>query len=432
MRGAATQQHKGPALHALAVLPLLALAAPARAESSAPAPAPSPATVGATIDVSVVDQIRRLAQVESETASADGFIRVRGDCLPFPDKAALLGFLEDLRTALGEAFGRRNAPPADAPEADFAGPVFHILLRAVVDPDATNAPASVSHRIDLSGPANGGAALVVTITNPANGLEPHRLAACVTDGLLRLKVLERRANGLRPRPPPPWFAEGLARLLDPGLRQSDFDAVRDTWFRGRLPPSFDLLAKPSGPRSVDPAAAAQLVSFWLSFPHPERRLRTLSTRLAHGVPWSPELFFSTSLGDASALTGDRAFDAWLYGRVTHVLSLGVTTTSLVARTRIQMQVFPGRDGVPADWADVPQPLERLLEPDSAPWAASAARALRARILRQAAGRGDAYREAARQYADFFSDVIAGGRRLRGAADRLSDARAALDASATPP
>jgi len=429
MKGAATQRNDGSALRAFAVLSLLA-AAPARAAENLPPP-PAP-VAGVTIDVSVADEIRRLAQVESETASSDGFIRVRGDCLPFPDKAVLLGFLEDLRTALGDAFGLRTAAPADAPEADFSGPAFRILLRAVADPDAPDAPASVSHRIDPAGPANGRAALVVTVANPANGLEPHRLAACVADGLLRLKVLERRIPGLRPCPPPSWFADGLARLIDPGLRQFDFDAVRDTWFRGRLPPSFDLLADPADKAAVDPAAAAQLVSFWLSFPHPERRLRTLSTRLAHGVPWSPELFFSTSLGDASALGGDRAFDAWLYGRVTHVLSIGETTPSLVARTRVQMQVFPGRDGVPADWADAPQPLERLLEPDSAPWASAVARALRARILRQAAGRGDAYREAARQYADFFSDVIAGGRRLRGAADRLSDARAALEASATGP
>ena len=184
--------------------------------------------------------------------------------------------------------------------------------------------------------------------------------------------------------------------------------------------------------SADPAVAAQLVAFWLSFPDPGRRLRTLCLRLAHGVPWSPELFFSTSVGDASPLAGDRAFDAWLYARTARILSVGVTTPSLVARTRVRMQIFPGRDGVPADWADAPQPLERLLEPDSAPWAPAVARELRAWILRQAAGRGDAYREAARLYAEFFSDVLAGGRRLRGASDRLSDARAALDASATPP
>lgn len=408
---------------AAVLLPPLFAAAPFPGAGAEPGPVPPPPSLR---------EIRRLVQPESETASADGRIRVRGDCLPFPDKVVLLGFLEDLRGALDDAFGLREAHDPDGRSESFSCDAFRILLRAVVDADAPDAPASVSHRLDPSGPAREAPSLVVTVTNPANGLEPHRLAACVADGLLRLKVLAGRLPGVRPVPPPRWFGEGLARHVDPGGRQADCDAVRDDWFRARVPPSFDLLAADAPRTSADPAVAAQLVAFWLSFPDPGRRLRTLCLRLAHGVPWSPELFFSTSVGDASPLAGDRAFDAWLYARTARILSVGVTTPSLVARTRVRMQIFPGRDGVPADWADAPQPLERLLEPDSAPWAPAVARELRAWILRQAAGRGDAYREAARLYADFFSDVLAGGRRLRGASDRLSDARAALDASATPP
>ena len=410
---------------AFAALALIAAAAPLRAEE-APA-APDAAEIRARIE-----RLRRaVGSGAAETANADRTTIVSGDLLPYPDRVVLLGFVDDLRTALEGQLGARRAAPELVPAVSFRGPDFRVAVRALADPDGTNAPASVRTSLRPRRSADSVLpAASLDVLNPANGLDPREFAETVVDDLLRLKVLYAApARGVAPRPPPRWLAAGLARLADTAVRQGDFDETRALWFRAELPPLPELAAEDAPFPSAEPAVAAQLAAFWLSFPDPAARFRDLCRLLGSGVPWTPGLFLSTSLGTSDPLAGDRAFDAWLWGRVHHVLSPGATTPELVARTLVALQLFPGRDGVPADLADRPQPLERLLEPESAAWAPVAATELRLRILRLAAGRGDAYRAAVEEFADILADLARGGRRARRAAERLPAARDALTHSA---
>lgn len=407
---------------AFAALSLLAAASvPLRAEE-AEAP-PDAAEIRARIE--------RLRQAvgsgSAETANADRSTIVSGDLLPYPDRVVLLGFVDDLRTALELQLGARSAAPELVPAVSFRGPDFRFAVRALADPDGTNAPASVRTALRPRRSADSVLpAATLDVLNPANALDPREFAETVVDDLLRLKVLYAApARGAAPKPPPRWLAAGLARLQDAAVRQGDYDATRDLWFRAQLPPLPELASANAPFPSAEPAVAAQLAAFWLSFPDPAARFRDLCRLLGSGVPWTPGLFLSTSLGTSDPLEGDRAFDAWLWGRVHHVLSPGATTPELVARTLVALQLFPGRDGVPADLADRPQPLERLLEPASAAWAPEAATALRIRVLRMAAGRGDAYRAAVGEFAGILADLARGGRRARRAAERLPAAREAL-------
>ena len=408
--------------------------------AAATAPADEPATVRS--DPSSPEGIRaaveRLrSEVESETANADRSVRVVGPALTFSERSVLLGFTEDLRAALEQQLGARGVRGPLTSAVAFRGPAYHLLVHAVEDPEGTNRVASISLALH---PLRNEAALRtpparLTIFNPENALDPHDFAAHVVDALLRLKVLyaapPAAPGAPAPAPPPPWFAAGLARLQDASVRQPDFDAVRAQWFDAALPPLREMVGRDAPFPSADSAVAAQLAAFWLSFPDVPARFASLAARLGAGEPWSAALFLSTAVGTADERAGDRAFDAWLWDRDVHILTPGATTPRLVARTLVAMQLFPGQDGVPADWADRPQPLERLLEPEAAPWAAETAALLRARILRLSAGRGDAFREAAGLYAAALQDAAAGGRRARGAAARFEAARAAMTAAADP-
>ena len=405
---------------ATAVLAALAAAPLAAQEPAAPA---DEAEIRARIE-----RLRKaVGSGAAETANADRSTIVAGELLPYPDRVVLLGFVDDLRTTLERQLGAQSAAPETVPAVSFRGPDFRVLVRALADPEGTNAPASV--RTSLRPRRDAAAVLpaaTIDVLNPAADLDPREFAETVVDDFLRLKVLYAApARGAAPRPPPRWFAAGLSRLQDAAVRQRDYDETRALWFRAALPPLPELAAEDAAFPAAEPAVAAQLAAFWLSFPEPAERFRDLCRLLGSGVPWTPGLFLATSAGISDPLDGDRAFDAWLWGRDRHILSPGATTPELVARTLVALQVFPGRDGVPADFADRPQPLERLLEPANAAWAPDAATALRVRVLRLAAGRGDAYRAAAEEFADILADIARGGRRARRAAERLPAAREAL-------
>jgi hypothetical protein len=379
-----------------------------------------------------IERIRRIAaQGAAETPNADRTTVIAGEALPFPDRAVLLGFVDGLRAELERQLGARRASAELLPAVSFRGPAYRVLVRAAKDDADPDAPASIRLSIHpRRNPASALPAAVIDIANPANDLDSREFATTVVHALLVLKAVYAAPEGRDvPVPvPPEWFAAGLARLMDPAARQADYDAVRETWFRAALPPLPELAWPVCSYAEADPAIAAQVAAFWLSFPDPAARFRDLCAKLGSGERWTSGLFVATSVGTEDLLVGDRAFDAWLWGRDRHILSPGATTPELVARTLVDLQVIPGRDGVPADFADRPQPLERLAEPENAAWAPAAAAALRARILRRAAGRGDAFRAAAGEFAAILDDLPRGGRRARRALERLPAARAALTAS----
>ena len=410
-------------LRTVAALAALAAATAAAQEAAGAAPEDEAAAR--------LERIRRIAaQGAAETPNADRTTVIAGEALPFADRSVLLGFVDGLRAELERQLGARRASAELLPAVSFRGPAFRILVRAARDDADPDAPASIRLSIHpRRSPAAALPAAVIDISNPANDLDSREFATTVVHALLVLKAAYAAPEGKDVSIPPEWFAAGLARLMDPSVRQADYDAVRETWFRAALPTLPELAVPVFSYAEADPAVAAQVAAFWLSFPDPAARFRDLCARLGSGERWTSALFVETSLGAGDLPEGDRAFDAWLWGRDRHILSPGATTPELVARTLVDLQVFPGRDGVPADLADRPQPLERLAEPENAAWAPAAAEALRARILRRAAGRGDAFRAAAGEFAAILDDLPRGGRRARHALERLPAARAALTASA---
>lgn len=437
-----------------ALLACAALAAGAQ-EEAAPAPEPyievdgvrvpppPSGEVGASaaVDPKELERVARLAMGIGTNViqrSADGGVRIFAPDLGPADRAVLLDFATDLRDALEAKLGVRGATPDEARHASFRTDDCRLMIRCVADEAGTNAPARVvadldPHRQDRSWQIP----LVVTVTNPANGLDPHVLAERIVRGWIDLKVLTPawaavdagRPAAPGPTPFPAWFAAGLARSLDPATRQEDFDRVRDALFTGRVPPLPAILAADAPATSADPALAEQLVEFWLSFPDAPRRFGELCRALAGGRPWAPELFLATSLRKADAFAADADFSAWMDRRASRILSPGDTTGSLVERTSAAMQVFPGRDGVPGEVSDPPMPLESLLEPDAREWAPAAARALKADVLRRAFGRGDAFRAACDRFAAFFDEAAKPNPSLGVAIPLLREARALLAAAA---
>lgn len=383
---------------------------------------------------------RILGETEGTVRLPDWSIRVAGKDYSFVDKNALLRFLSDLRDEAEARLGARDAPWDDAPPVSFRTDAFGILLRLVPGPDGTNGPARVRSRLD---PHRAGhdwqPALVVTVENPA-ALDPPELRETVVKGLFDLAVLTeawRRADASgkapdrQPHPVAPWFAAGFSRVLEPAMRQDDADAALAAAVRNRLPPLSVLLATLGDGPAARPVLAAQLVDFWLSFPGPGRRFFDLRDRLAGGEEWSAALFLETGCGLAGS-AADEAFASWIESREGHVLAPGRTSRGRVAWTLEAMQLFPGRDGVPAGFAESPQPLERLLEPDCREWAPAAALALGARFSRAAIGRGDDYRAACGVLVDFFAEAARPAPRIGVAVPLLREARAAVAAAVDAP
>ena len=429
---------------ALALLAAVAAARPvpdAAALLAAERPDEPPAGEDVPVALSneAADRIRRiLGETEGTLRSPDWAIRVAGRDFSFADKNALLQFLSDLLDAAESRLAARDAAPEGGPPAvSFRAAGFQTLLRCVPGADGTNGPAVVRSRLD---PHHAGRdwqpSLVVTVENPA-ALDPRRLGETVVKGLFDLAVLSEawaradetgEAPPRRPRPFAPWFSLGFARTLDPAARQDDADAVRAAALRGGLPPLSVVLSALGDGEADDPPLAARLADFWLSFPEPGRRFSALRDRLAGGEEWTGSLYLETGCGLAG-VAADEAFAGWIEARESDVLSPGRTTPERVAWTLEAMQLFPGRDGVPADFADSPQPLERLLEPGSREWAPDAARSFRRRLARAAVGRGDAYRDACGLFIGFFDEAARSAPRSGVAIPLLREARAALAASA---
>lgn len=403
-----------PCLAAFLVAPLLSLAE-------------EPA--GNALTNEKLDAIRAMVRTDTETSNADGSIRVSGDCLPFADKSVLLGFTGDLRGGLERILRARSAEDTERLQAvSFHGPRYRILLRGIpAEPTNRLASTSVSIRPYVPG-QNYLPTLVATIENPTNQPDAHELGEELVDGLLRLKVLSFARPGIRPEPPARWFSAGLARAIETNARQGSYDAVRHDWFRGDVPMIPRLLAKDSAYPSADPDIAAQLVEFWLDAPDVPGRFRHLCEQLGTGTPWSGSLFLETAIGTKNPIEGDKAFDRWILDRQRTILSPGRTTPELIARTLVTMQLVPGWEGVPADFGDTPLPLDRLLDPKLKKIAPIIARNRESFVLRQAAGRGDAFRAAAQLYSEVLRS-IAKGKPLRDAAKRLEEAKRAMTLSA---
>lgn len=376
-----------------------------------------------------LDAIRALAETDPETSNADGSIRVAGECLPFADKSILLGFAGDLRDGLERVLRARGAEDGSRLQAvSFHGPRYRILLRGVPG-DHTNLVASTSVSVRPYVPGqNYLPTLVATIENPANELDAHELGEELVDGLLRLKVLSYARPNVRPEPPARWFSVGLARAIETEARQQSYDALRHDWFRADLPPIPRLLAKDSSYPSADADIAAQLVEFWLDAPDIPARFRQLCEKLGAGTPWSGALFLETAIGSRNPIQGDKAFDRWILDRQKTILSPGRTTPELISRTLVTMQLFPGLEGVPADFGEAPVPLDRLLDPRLKTIAPTIARNRESFVLRQAAGRGDAFRAAAQLYSEVLRS-IAKGKPMRNASQRLEEAKRAMTLSA---
>lgn len=372
-----------------------------------------------------------LYRAQAETsASSDGSIVVDGGgALQYPERSVLLELLGDVRARVAAALG-----PAFFP----ASSRLKVVLRASIDgtdPETRHAfvapPGFDAFRGDGG---EGGIAVTLAVRNPEDGLDARVLVARAVEGLLGAAVVADGGSA-RNRAPnsafriPRWFSAGLARTFDLAARQEDFDKVRAGWARGMIPPVRHLATVDSAFAEADEALAAELVSWWLSFPDAAARWEALRGRIAAGEPWTPKLFFETASRDGDEMEADRNWDAWLISRRRTILSPGVTTRAAVARALSILVLRPGLDGVPEDFAASPQPLVRLLEKEARPWRAAVAGRKAQLLARESIGRGDAFRNAAAEIAEVLGRLAEGKAPGKRDAVRLESAMDALSRSA---
>lgn len=382
-------------------------------------------------DGGVRARVRRLLEESGgfSNANSAGTFRVGGAGFSeYADRSVLLEFMGDVRLRVEASLPGLFPENCDAAVSLFAS-------SPAAEGGAQEGVAYVAAP-SFSAPVRRGAGFFagarIDVENPGGGLDARAVAGRVVEALLGAAVATDAASARAPRPPRPparWFAAGLARTFDSAARQADYDATRGAWSRARLPPVSHLAGADSPWPDADPALAAELVSWWLSFPDPAGRWAALRGRLASGEPWTADLFFATGPGpDAAA--ADKDWDAWLVSRRRMVLTPGVTTRAHVVRALAALDLVPGEDGVPADFADRPQPLARLFEPSARDWAPAAASAKLAELARLSAGRGDAFRAASQRLSALLARVAARRRLPPGAAAEAAAALAALAESAT--
>ena len=388
-------------------------------------------------------RVRRLLDEAGagSSANSDGTIRVEGgNSLSYPDRSILLEFLGDVRRNTIESLG--------GSEMFGGGGVPFFILRAVEPEGGGNSGSKAEIKYPFfrflpsrMTPQARRLSVTLDVANPTNGLDARALAAHVVDCFLGAAVAGHAgvaetssrvaAAELAWNRPPQWFSSGLARSFETEVRQSDFDRIRSEWARAAYPPLVHLAARDSSFAEADEALAAELVSWWISFPDLKARWKKLCERLAAGQPWTPELFIETALGDRSGdIAADRAWDLWFVSRRRAVLSPGATTRAKIVRTLAMMHLVPGRDGVPADFATSPQPLVRILDDEARPWAAAVARKKLDALVRESVGRGDDFRTASATLAEILARIADNRSPGRNAAQRIIDALDAMAESAT--
>ena len=375
---------------------------------------------------SVRRKVRELLwAAESETTSdSSGSTRIDGNgILGYAERSVLKDFLSDVRGRVEAAL------PSFCPGASPVLCVSVFTNAACAD----GAPAFVRPPVFRRAAGRDGARtdIALAVENPGNGLDARKLAERAVDGLLGAAVAAAAPGGppaAAANRPPPWFAAGLARTFDVAARQTDYDSTRASWSHASLPPVSALVSADSPFPSADPALAAELVSWWLSFPGKKERWAEMRGRLAAGEAWGPALFFATGPG-GDAQAADRDWDSWLVARRRLVLSPGTTTRAHVVRALAAMNLVPGADGVPADLGGGPRPLADIFGPSASSWAQAAAAAKLETLARLSAGRGDGFRAAAGTLSGLLAPVAAGRRAPDGAAETARAALAALAGSA---
>ena len=328
---------------------------------------------------------------QSGTSSVDGSVRIAGECLNAVDRQILMQFTQDVRGLLEQLTN-----------TSFTGDPYRILIYAEAG-EADRPGVAGKHLMDPSIGARRMPTIRITLINPSK-LDPRDLAREICDGLVRMKVLAAAAAGKVSEPPAGWFTSGLAHYLDNALRQKDADEVFDMWQHAQLQPLWMLPREHSQYPSADRRIAAQLVAYWLDFPDRGKRFETLCRALASGEKWSPALFVETSSGSPDMVEADKAFDEWLLKRRNTVLTLGTTSRGMLVRASRAMLLTPGEDFVPDD-IPASAPPAVLAEHLGEKWTADCAKAKLEKIMRLSAGRGDKFRKAADEYAEYFNGVI---------------------------
>lgn len=356
-------------------------------------------TVGADADPAALQPSERVRAVAEQLRGYDGIsnadetVRVSGSALNAVDKQIVLGFVEDVRARLEMLLG-----------VSFSGESYRVSIFA--EESDADRPCVINKQI-LS-PHLGRSRLStirIGVLNPAR-MDPRDLAREVCDGYLGIKVLTLAGTAVEPQPVARWFADGLARYLDPTVRQDDAETVLRDWQSARLPPFGRLTGRHAPHASARPEIAAQLAAYWLSFPDRRNRLETLCRALADGQGWSTRLFSETASGITDDVLADRHFDGWLLDRQDHVLTPGRTHPAFVVRAYHALALYPGEDDVPVDVPRYASPA-LLVERRDEPWVRRSARRKAERMMRLSAGRGDSFRAAAGLYAAFFDGIIRG-------------------------
>ncbi len=354
--------------------------------------------------------------------SADGTISVGGPALSAADSLHLIRVIEQVRGRLRRVLG-----------LPLEGASTAIAVWAVADEDRSEPPPPGEQdppdrplaRLRVWVAADRTPPIRLLIENPEE-LEPQDLTRALCGAWLRADAL---ANGWvdpevlppqisRSAPYPAWFGHGIARGLDPAVRQADAEATLERWSRAELPPVSVLLQPFSPYADADPALAAQLAAWLLDSTERSARLQTLRDAVIAAGGWSvPVVEQALGVGPERGTLGTD-WDLWLLERRWAVLTPGVTPDAFWSRTPSQLLVRPGNPGTPLEaWHPrTPKRPAELIEHRRAAWMPSTASRKVFELQRLAVGRDEDYRHMAAAYTEFFVALQRGvsARRLRRA------------------
>jgi len=234
---------------------------------------------------------------------------------------------------------------------------------------------------------------------------------------------QARTRGLRFAPP--WMSIGMARNLDPSLREQNAELALALWQEGKLPSLGAILSSREGDASPARKAAYGVFFAWLrSWPESSECFQGMFRKLADGAVVPAEWLAAHMPGDASGTDLDEGWDRWMLRqkRVVYVLHKhGAATPRLVDQLKAQLLLYPGDFGIPLGGdAGREIRLEDLVELREESWIPTFSRNKSASLRLLAVGREAAFRDVVEAYCRFL-DALAGGKRERVLVRLLAEA-----------
>lgn len=349
--------------------------------------------------------IAKMAQRLNDSAglsNQDGSVVVSGQCLSHQDKLILKTFVEGIREQLEKITGLK-----------FPSSAYRILVMGAVPKSRKEDTKTAQYKISIVPDAMTfqDAATIRLIIHHPSAMDSYEFAENVIRGYLALYthvLREEKYDGLSTEPPK-WFIKGLARQIDFSAQQDDTNEVLYMWSKALIPSVDKLTIEDSVLTQNNDALSSAIVGFWLDCNNPKDRLRTLFSKLANGVKWTPELYRETIRPNISPEELDDGFDYWLLAQRFKILRVGSSSEGLAKRIITHLMFVPGCGIVPESvgpkWIAL-HPSELAKFKDQ-PWAKKLAERNQRFILIASTGRNDEFRTATVELSSFYQAIIDG-------------------------